>query len=155
MEKAEVEKRALELIAANAGGSIRDAESLLDQALAFAKGLSRELKAEDIKDILGLVDNKMIIDFAEILAQKNLKDAVNFLNNSAQKGADLTEFNKSLINYFRKMLVLKIAPALFEDPSFLGEFTPEEIEKLKNKLIFFPKKMSKKFLIFFWMPTIK
>lgn len=146
MEKAEVEKRALELIAANAGGSIRDAESLLDQALAFAKGLSRQLNAEDIKDILGLVDNKMIIDFAEILVQKNLKDAVNFLNEAIQKGADLTEFNKSLINYFRKILVLKIAPTLFEDSSFLGEFTPDEIKKLKKQINLFSEKDVKKIL---------
>ena len=55
-EEVKVEKAALELIAIAASGSIRDAESLLDQALTYSGGLNRELKAEDIKEILGLVE---------------------------------------------------------------------------------------------------
>ena len=58
-ENLKVENRALELIALNSGGSFRDAEGLLDQAITFS-GKEKEIKAEDIKDFLGIVDTALI-----------------------------------------------------------------------------------------------
>ncbi|MFH1714260.1 MAG: DNA polymerase III subunit gamma/tau, partial [Candidatus Nealsonbacteria bacterium] len=56
-EKTKIEKPALELIALNSGGAVRDAEGLLDQVLTF-RGILKEnetIKADDIKDLLGMV----------------------------------------------------------------------------------------------------
>lgn len=145
-EGAKVEKRALELIAINSGGSIRDAESLLDQAITFAKGISKELKTDDIKELLGLVDTKLLIDFVEILTKKNLIEAINFLSEISEKGTDLVEFNKSLISYLRKVLVLKIAESMFQNEAFLEEFTKDEIEKIKMQVDAFSEKEIKTLL---------
>src|SRR3989344_3003758 len=64
-ENLQIEKEALEVIALNSGGSFRDAEGLLDQVIIFS-GKEKEIKAEDIKDFLGIVDTQLIsqlVDF--------------------------------------------------------------------------------------------
>jgi len=122
-EKVKLEKPALELIALNSTGSFRDAESLLGQALTFTSGLNREVKAEDIKELLGLVGIELVSKFTDFLCQKKAKEAVNFLNETLEKGLDPQEFSKSLINYLRQALVLKITG----DNSLSNPIITEEI----------------------------
>ncbi len=132
-EKVKLEKAALELIAINSGGSIRDGESILDQALTFSGNLSRELKADDVKEILGLVDTELVSNFTDFLFQKKAVEAINLLNEVTERGLDLQEFSKSLINYLRQVLILGItgvAAAEADNPIITG-LTKEEFEKLK------------------------
>lgn len=129
-EKAKIEKAALELIAINAAGSIRDAESLLDQALTYASTFSRQLRAEDVKNLLGLVEIELVSKFTDFLCQKKAMEAINFLNEIIEKGSDIQEFNKSLINYLRQALILKIVGLDSQNPIITG-LTKEEMEKLK------------------------
>ena len=122
-EKVKIEKPALELIALNSGGSLRDGESLLDQVLTFAGTLGRksEIKAEDIKNLLGLVEINMVSNFCQFLIEKKVPQAIQFLNEIADRGADLQEFAKALINYLRQSLILKIS--LPADSAFVAEAT--------------------------------
>ena len=122
-EKVKVEKTALNLIALNSGGSIRDAESLLDQMLTFATK-DQEIKVEDVKDLLGLVEIALVSQFCDFLFQKKAKEAIDFLNQTADRGLDLQEFVRSLINYLRQGLLLKVGG--FTEQGL----TKEEIEKL-------------------------
>jgi len=131
-EKVKIEKAALELIAINATGSIRDAESLLDQSLTFSNTPNRELRAEDIKNLLGLVEIGLVSKFTDFLCQKKSPEAVNFLNEITEKGSDLQEFTKSLINYLRQALILKIVGQDTQNPIITG-LTKEEFQKLKNQ----------------------
>ncbi|MDP2864464.1 MAG: DNA polymerase III subunit gamma/tau, partial [bacterium] len=104
-EKAKIEKAALELIALNSGGSIRDGESLLGQALTFSGTLGREevneasdssppfanarvIKAEDIKGLLVLVVIILVCKFCDFIAEKKASEAINFLNDTIDKGLD-------------------------------------------------------------------
>jgi len=130
-EKVKVERAALELIALNSGGAIRDGEGLLDQALTFA-GSRGEIKAEDIKDLLGLVEVELIAKFCDFLCQKKTSEAINFLNEVTDRGADLQEFAKILINYLRQALILKITGAGEGNPIITG-LTKEEFQKLQNQ----------------------
>jgi DNA polymerase-3 subunit gamma/tau len=129
-EKVRIEKAALELIAISASGSIRDAESLLDQALTYSAGEKRELKAEDIKEILGLVEIETISKFVDFLCQKKASEAISFLNELIERGSDIQEFTKSLINYLRQALILKITGLEAGNPIISG-LTKEEFQKLK------------------------
>lgn len=131
-EDVKIEKAALELIALNAAGAIRDAESLLDQALTFSNTLKRDLKKEDIKSLLGLVEVEMASGFTEFICQKNAAGAINFLNEIADKGSDLPEFSKSLINYLRQALILKVMGVENKNSLIVG-LTEEEFQKLKNQ----------------------
>lgn len=126
-EEVKIEKEALELIAVNSGGAMRDAESLLDQVLTFGKS-DKEIKAEDIKELLGLVDIALVSQFVEYLTNKDSKGSINFLEESLEKGYDPQEFAKILVSYLRQTLLLKIDP---EQNSLVIGLTKEEKAKMQ------------------------
>jgi len=132
-EHAKIDKSALELIALNSGGSIRDAEGLLDQALTFAGTLGREgiIKAEDIKGLLGLADTSLIGQFVDYISEKNTQEAIKFLQETFDKGYDPQEFVKTLIGYLRQAMLLKINPDAM-NPVIIG-LTKEEQEKIQSQ----------------------
>ena len=129
-EDLKVEKEALELIALNSSGSIRDAESLLDQVLSFSETLNkREVRAEDIQNLLGIVKIELISQFCDFIIVKKATEAINLLNEINEKGFDLQEFAKSLINYLRQGLILKLAGS-----EIIVGLTKEELEKLQKQM---------------------
>jgi DNA polymerase-3 subunit gamma/tau len=136
-ENLKIEKEALELIALNADGSIRDAESILDQILSYHNVLNnhQSVKVADVKEILGLVEMSIVSQFCDLLLQKKVGPVISFLNELAEKGMDLQEFTKSLINYLRQALILKISgienPSL-SNPLIVG-LTKEELAKLQSQ----------------------
>jgi len=134
-EKVKVEKPVLELIALNSGGSIRDGEGMLDQALTFA-GIKGEIKAGDIKDLLGLVEIELVAKFCDFICQKKATEAINFLNEITDRGSDLQEFAKILINYLRQALILKIVGSETANPIVTG-LTKEEFQKLEEQAAVF------------------
>lgn len=130
-EKAKIERPALELIALNSGGSLRDAESLLDQTLAFAGTLGREglIKTEDLKNLLGLADINLISQFVDFISEKNSAKAVKFLAETLERGYDPQEFARALVRYLRQAMLLKINPGAM-NPVIIG-LTKEEQERLQ------------------------
>jgi len=149
-EKAKVEKAVLELIAVNSGGSIRDAESLLDQILTFsgALGEGKEIKAQDLKDLLGLVEVNIISKLCDFLCQKKAAEAINFLNEIVDKGSDLQEFAKALINYLRQALILKISGGEAANPIITG-LTKEELKRLQELTLNFKEEELRRILNLF------
>jgi DNA polymerase-3 subunit gamma/tau len=137
-ERVNVEKPALELIALNSGGAFRDAESLLDQALTFSGSLGKEgkIRAEDIKDLLGLVEINVVQSFTEFLYQKKAPEAIKFLKEISERGSDLQEFARTLINYLRQILIFKIVGRQTENPIITG-LTKEEFQKLETQATVF------------------
>jgi len=129
-EGVKFENAALSLIALNARGSFRDAESLLDQCMSFANE-GRIIKAEDIKELLGIVEVSEISKFVDFLVLKNTKDAILFLNSIMDNGVDLQEFTKTLVFYLRQQLLLKI------NPNFLtlqnSGLSSQDLEKMKTQ----------------------
>ena len=130
-EKVKIEKQALELIALNSGGSFRDAESLLDQVITFS-GETREIKKEEVKELLGIVDIIIVSQFLDFFIKKQAKEALLFLQAKIEQGLDIQEFTKQFINYLRQGLILKINPDL-TNPVISG-LGPEEVEKLKSQI---------------------
>jgi len=84
-EGAVSEDEALMLIARAAGGSVRDGLSILDQAIAFANG---EVKAEDVRAMLGLADRGRIFDLLDLLFAGRAGDALNALSDLHRDGAE-------------------------------------------------------------------
>lgn len=135
-EKVNIEKPALELIAINAEGAFRDAESLLNQVLTFYKDSKKEIKAEDIKSLLGLVEVESVSKLIDFLCKQETSQAINYLNEISQKGMDMEEFAKALVDYLRKGLILKIMGEEGSGKNFyryLPGLTKEEIKKLKKQ----------------------
>lgn len=122
-EKVNIEKQALELIAVNADGSIRDGESLLGQIMSME---DKKITLEEVQTILGMTDIKAVQDLVGYLTEKKSKEAISHINQVASQGYDLIQFSKSLINYLRKVLILKIDPNLSK--LVAAELTKEQID---------------------------
>lgn len=134
-EKIKADKAALELIALNSGGSVRDAESLLGQALVFTQTSEKEnVTAQDIRELLGVVETQSIGDFVDLIVAKKTAAAVAMLNEVADKGFDLQEYCKSLIGYLRNGLILGISGTNGpNDGELVTGLTDQEFEKLKTQ----------------------
>ncbi len=130
-ENVKFDDSALSLIALNSRGSFRDAESLLDECLSFSSSGKGEIKTEDIKDLLGIVEVGEISKFVDFLVEKDTKKAISFINLILDNGVDLQEFTKTLVFYLRQELLLKI------DADFLNlqnsGLSLVEIEKMKTQ----------------------
>ncbi len=126
-EKIKFEKEAIELIALKASGSIRDAETLLDEVISFS-GDGGALKIEIVQTILGSADKKAVFQFLEFLQSKNAKGVFELLTELRFSAVDLREFAKDLLEYLREALFLKISPAYQSD--LILSLTKEEKEKL-------------------------
>jgi DNA polymerase-3 subunit gamma/tau len=140
------DKTALPLIALNSRGSFRDAESLLDECMSFA-GEKGELKTEDIKELLGIVEVEQISKFVDLLIEKNAKDAILSINSMTEEGVDMPEFTKTLIFYLRQGLLLKINPDFLNNNS--SGFSSEELEKIKSQIAKVSEKEIQKMLELF------
>ncbi|MBM3250742.1 MAG: DNA polymerase III subunit gamma/tau, partial [Candidatus Nealsonbacteria bacterium] len=132
-EGVKIEKTALELIALNSGGSVRDAEGLLDQALTFAGILNKEtfIRIEDLKNLLGLTDINLIGQFVDYLVKKDGGGAVKFLNEALERGCDPQEFARALVRYLRQGLLLKINPEPL-NPMIVGLTREEQVKMQKQ-----------------------
>ncbi len=131
-EKAKIEKSALELIALNSGGAVRDALSLLDQVLTFSGNMGdKEIRVEDIKELLGLTDITMISQFVDFVSDRNTEGSIKFLGQTFEKGYDPQEFVKSSIGYLRQAMLLKIDPSAIN--TIVVGLTKEERIKIQSQ----------------------
>ncbi|MBU4285036.1 DNA polymerase III subunit gamma/tau [Patescibacteria group bacterium] len=112
-EGVKISEKALRIIALNSEGFMRDAESMLGQVIAFSassadKPGDKEISVEDIENILGIVDINLAIKFIDLLAKKNSSEALGFVDKFVNQGYDLVQFIESLINYSRKLMLLRV-----------------------------------------------
>jgi DNA polymerase-3 subunit gamma/tau len=124
-EDIETEDEALTLIAKRASGSVRDAESLFDQVIAFSGGGAC---ARDVELALGLVAGESVENLALAVLDGDARSAVLTVNDLANEGADLVQVGHQVIDYLRNLMVLVTAPHADE----LVDLSHEEIEKLKT-----------------------
>jgi len=136
-ENVKLDDAALSLVALNARGSFRDAESLLDQCMSFA-GSKGAVSAQDIKEFLGVVEVGQISQFIDFLAAKDTRGSVTFLNALVDSGVDLQEFTKTLVFYLRQALLVKINPEFLTSQN--SGLSSEETEKIKSQAATFAQK---------------
>jgi DNA polymerase-3 subunit gamma/tau len=100
---------ALHAIARAADGGVRDAESILDQLLAYS---DEELGYQDVNDVLGLVDWRTLHDLCDALAAGDVVRLMHIVDDVVAQGSDLTQFVQEILRYFRSLLILRAgAPA--------------------------------------------
>ncbi len=102
--KADVE--ALELIARRAGGSMRDAQSLLDQLLAFG---GDRLTSDQVHHLLGTAGDERILGLAEAILTNDAKQALDLLDEASVGGLQLGELVDQMIAYWRDLMVAHCA----------------------------------------------
>ena len=104
-EEIDIDHKGLDLIAAQAGGSMRDALSLLDQ---IASGVSGPVAMENILEILGIADRKSIYDFVAATLEGDLDGILNIIGEVHALGRSVPDFYSSIIQFFRDLLVIRM-----------------------------------------------
>ncbi len=121
-EAVAIEDEALSLIARAAEGSVRDALSLLDQAIAHGAGLPGAIGPEALRAMLGLADRGRIVDLFEALMRGQIAEALGALKEMHDFGADPSEVLAELAEFIHLVTRLKLVPDAARD----GSLTPEE-----------------------------
>jgi len=103
-EKIEIDDDSLHLIARKAEGSMRDSQSLLDQAISFC---GNKIDSKDIIDILGVIDWEIFFKFTDNLINHDLKSGFQLIEDLFYNGYDLIEFLIGLNEHFRNILITK------------------------------------------------
>ncbi|MBV9636090.1 MAG: DNA polymerase III subunit gamma/tau [Methylobacteriaceae bacterium] len=128
-EEVAVEEAALALIARAAEGSVRDALSLLDQAIAYgSQGPgARGVEAATVQVMLGLADRARIIDLFEAVMKGDIGTALSVLKGQYDQGADPGQILAEVAEFVHFVTRLKLVPETAKDPSI----TQEERERGK------------------------
>lgn len=101
-ENLSIQRDALMLLASLSEGGMRNAESLLSQVIPLKK--ETDFTREDIENIFGLGDFRMVSDFAFALFFKSSAESLELIDNLIEKGTDPKVFLKNLIHFFRQAL---------------------------------------------------
>ena len=100
----EIDKAALDILARSARGGMRDAISLLDQAISFSDG---KLSAEEISRMLGRINKSDLKQFLSYISKKESQKALELLNKQLESGLGIERFSDELIEYCRELLLIK------------------------------------------------
>jgi DNA polymerase III subunit gamma/tau len=143
-EKIEAEPAALALIARAAEGSVRDALSLLDQAIAHAAG---KVAAEDVRQMLGLADRVRVVDLFEALMKGDTAAALKELRAQYDIGADPAVVLSDLAEFTHFVTRVKVVPAVADDVSL------SEAERTRGRA--FAAQLSMRVLSRAWQMLLK
>jgi DNA polymerase III subunit gamma/tau len=122
-EKVEFDPAALPLLVRAAEGSLRDALSLLDAAIAYGEG---RLEEASVARLLGTSSPAQVRALATALLARDGAAALEAIDRAARQGEDLDGFCRDVVEMLRRLLVVKVAPATPAD------LTPAEAQELKS-----------------------
>lgn len=125
-QNVECEQKSLELISRVCDGAMRDALSILDQAIAMG---DNEIKYEDLISILGLVTNEYLFDITNAITDRNIEKAMLIVDKMVYAGKDIQLFIKDLINHFRNLLMVKVT----KNPEEVLDMSIENITLIKEQ----------------------
>jgi DNA polymerase-3 subunit gamma/tau len=106
-----VTQDALYAIAKAAQGSFRDALSVLDQISALSE---RQIEDSDVYSMLGLVEAQLLFDLTDALQSKDCSRALELLDTIIDKGKDIKQLARDLVEHFRNLMVMKVGGKTLE-----------------------------------------
>src|SRR5712691_8496746 len=110
--------QSLLLIARDADGSMRDAQSKLDQVIAFT---GNTIGAEDVATVLGLVGRDLLLDTLQAVADEDAAASFALAARAVEMGYDLRAVCRELSRVVRDLLVISVDPSRITDPEIAGE----------------------------------
>ena len=120
-EGMKAEDEALEMVARRAGGSMRDAQSLLDQLLAFG---SDRLTADQVHALLGTAGDDRVVELASAVLEHDAKRALDLLAELAGRSLQLGELLDQMMAYWRDLMVVRCAGDKAPDLSVTARHRP-------------------------------
>ena len=107
VEEIECEPEVLELIARSAWGSLRDAETLLEQVAISYGGGGAEITEEQARELLGIGDASAAKELAEAILTKDAKRALEVIESEASRGSDISGLREGALGVLRSALLSK------------------------------------------------
>jgi DNA polymerase-3 subunit gamma/tau len=124
-EQVSLSAAAADAIALAADGGLRDAESMLDQLVAFC---GTDIGEAQVLDVFGLTSEQVVADLAEAVVTRNSGKALAAIHSQSDAGKDLTKLLTDLLAYLRNLLIYQVDPAsLREEISGLAKQTLQRL----------------------------
>ena len=132
-ENLRVEPAAIELIARQSTGAMRDAISLLDQLTAYG---SDQITLAQVEGLLGAASQRIVGEIVAQLAEKNVARGLALIASAVDAGADPRKLSREIVEYIRGLLLIKMggeaaltltAESLAEMTERAGQFAAEQI----------------------------
>ena len=111
-EKIALDPAAAHAIAKGADGGLRDAESMLDQLVAFC---GENIAEADVLNVFGFTSEQTVAQFTEKILRGDTPGALALLHSEADSGKDMMKLMSDLISYLRDLLVGKVKPEALAD----------------------------------------
>lgn len=105
-ERIKIDENVLVAIAKAADGSLRDAESILDQLISYSRDT---ISLKDVSSVLGLIEQDLLFEFSKKIIEGDSASLVKLLDASVNRGKDLSKLLDSLIEHFRNLMIARIS----------------------------------------------
>jgi DNA polymerase-3 subunit gamma/tau len=117
------DREALALVARQATGSMRDAESLLDQLASYSDG---GITAADVRAALGTGAGEVVIQVADALAAGDVARGLSAINAAVDEGADPRQFARQMVEHLRALLLLRLEAGVV--PAYVSDDLRPQLE---------------------------
>ena len=118
-------KDVLYAIANSSSGSLRDAESILDQLATFT---NQDITVQEVNNILGLVEEEVFFQMTELLLQRNITGVWELIDRLVNQGKDIRRFLEDYLYFYRNLLLIREG---YDSPD-LVHINPSSKRKLKD-----------------------
>jgi len=125
-EDIQISEVSLRVLAREAEGSMRDAQSLLEQMIAFS---GKNISDDDLLEVLGVIDRQDLLDTATAVLEGDPVRCLETIERLYLHGHDLRRFCQELAEHFRNLLVMKVS----NEPHKLVDLTNAELAELKEQ----------------------
>lgn len=125
-QNALADDKSLNLIARVSDGAMRDALSILDQAISMGDGA---VDYNTLINMLGLVTNDFLYNLANCIIQKNIERSISIIDEAVYAGKDIYLFIKDLIVHYRNILMAKVT----NNPEEVLDMSEENIALVKEQ----------------------
>ena len=126
-EKLNIDDKTLNIIARSSTGSMRDAESALDQIIAYC---GNNITSQSVKEVLGIIEEEVFFEFLEAIIKNDTLNGIEIINRTSDLGEDASQFIKNLMEYVHNLSLAKVCQK--EILNLKGIFTEDKERLLKQ-----------------------
>jgi len=126
-EKLNIDDKTLNIIARSSTGSMRDAESALDQIIAYC---GKDITSQSVREVLGIIEEEVFFEFLEAIIKNETLKGIEIINRTSDLGEDASQFIKNLMEYVHNLSLAKVCQK--EILNLKGIFTEDRERLLKQ-----------------------
>jgi DNA polymerase-3 subunit gamma/tau len=126
-EKLNIDDKTLNIIARSSTGSMRDAESALDQIIAYC---GKDITSQGVREVLGIIEEEVFFEFTETIIKDDTLKGIEIINRTSDLGGDASQFIKNLMEYVHNLSIAKVCQK--EILNLQGIFTEDRERLLKQ-----------------------